>query len=54
MTKRKKIVKLFLIIIAVIFEVLLYWKAKSKLLFFLTMVIATGIMFSQIYWPYLL
>ena len=41
-------------IFAVIFGVLLYWKAKSRLLFFLTLVIATGIVFFLIYRPYLL
>ena len=45
---------LFDFIFAVIFGVLLYWKAKSKILFFFTLVIATGITFFLIYRPYLL
>ena len=45
---------IFDFVFAVIFGVLLYWKAKSKLLFFLTLVTATGIMFFLIYRPYLL
>ena len=54
--KRKMLLgqTIFDFIFAVIFGVLLYWKAKSKLLFFLTLVTATGIMFFLIYRPYLL
>ena len=45
---------LFDFIFAVILGVLLYWKAESRVLFFFTLVIATGITFFLIYRPYLL
>ena len=46
--KRKMLLgqTIFDLVFTAIFGVLLYWKAKSKLLFFLTLVIAAGIMFS--------
>lgn len=45
---------IFDFIFAVIFGVLLYWKAENRILFFFTLVIATGITFFLIYRPYLL
>lgn len=45
---------LFDFIFAVILGVLLYWKAENRILFFLTLAIATGITFFIIYRPYLL
>ena len=45
---------LFDFLFALIFGILLYRKAKSKTLFFLTLAAVTGVVFFTIYQPFLL